>query len=227
MIRKLQSTWVALLLGLVAYAITTAIVLRPQSIIGQVQAQRTKQINQRELIGPSWAFKNPEVEEMLTDLRNQREALNIREKELNDLAARLALEREEIGTVTQRVAQLQSAMDQAFLRIKEEELSNLKRLARVYGSMSPEGAAKILSECQDDAAVKVLALMKESETAPILENMAKENPTAARRVALISDRLRLTTGASLPEKPKGSGATSPSTTPKPPASQPAQAGQPK
>jgi hypothetical protein len=39
--------------------------------------------------------------------------------------------------------------------------------------------------------VKIFAIMKESETAPILELMARDGPVNARRVALISERLRL------------------------------------
>lgn len=210
MIRTLQSTWMAVALGVLAYVATTALLLRPDQLIAQQRALKASTGEKMELIGPSWAFKNPEVDEMLADLRTQREELKVREQELNDLAARLAVERQEIGTVTQRVATLQAEMDQAFVRIQENELANLKRLAKVYAAMSPEGAAKIMTEFQDDAAVKIFALMKESETAPILELMAKDGPTAARRVALISDRLRLLSTAPLPEKPK-----TPST-PKPP-----------
>jgi flagellar motility protein MotE (MotC chaperone) len=209
MIRTLQSTWLALALGVLAYVGTTALVLRPDKLLLQRRAVKPATAHKEETIEPSWAFKNPEVDEMLADLRTQREALQVREQELNDLAARLAIERQEIGTITQRVVSLQAQMDQTFVRIQENELTNLKRLAKVYAAMSPEGAAKILTEFQDDAAVKVLALMKESETAPILENMAKDGPATARRVALISDRLRLLSVPPTVEKPKATAAPKP------------------
>ena len=67
---------------------------------------------------------------------------------------------------------MQAEMDRTFLRIQEQEFANLKRLAKVYATMSPEGAAKIMLESPEDAAVKILSFMKESETAPILESMA-------------------------------------------------------
>jgi flagellar motility protein MotE (MotC chaperone) len=209
MIRTLQSTWLAVAVGVLAYVATTALLLRPDQLITQQRTLKPGIAEKQELIGPSWAFKNPEVDEMLADLLAQREALKVREQELNDLAARLAVERQEIGTVTQRVATLQAEMDQAFVRIQQNELANLKRLAKVYAAMSPDGAAKILTEFQDDAAVKILALMKETETAPILEGMAKAGPANARRVALISDRLRLLSTAPLPEKAKLPGSAKP------------------
>jgi flagellar motility protein MotE (MotC chaperone) len=210
MIRILQSAWLAVALGVLAYAATTALLLRPDKLIAQQRALKVRTAEKEDPLVPSWAFKNPEVDEMLADLLAQREALKVREQELNDLAARLAVERQEIGIVTQRVVTLQAEMDQAFVRIQENELANLKRLAKVYAAMSPDGAAKIMTEFQDDAAVKIFAQMKESETAPILELMAKDGPTAARRVALISDRLRLLSAPPVTEKPKTPG------TPKPP-----------
>lgn len=202
MIRILQSNWLAVMLGVLAYAVTTTLLLRPDKLIAQRQIQKARLVEKTEKIEPSWAFKNPEVDELLADLRNQRETLKAREQELNDLASRLAVERQEIGIVTQRVVTMQAEMDQAFTRIQEQEVANLKRLAKVYATMSPEGAAKVMLESQDDAVVKILTYMKDSDTAAVLENMAKDSALAARRVAMISDRLRLITAQPLPAKPK-------------------------
>jgi flagellar motility protein MotE (MotC chaperone) len=207
MIRILQSTWLAVALGVLAYVATTAMLLRPDKLLAQQRSLKVRTLEKESPLGPSWAFKDPELDEMLAELRTQREALKAREQELNDLAARLAVERQEIGTITQRVVTLQAEMDQAFVRIQENELANLKRLAKVYAAMSPDGAAKILAEFEDDAAVKIFALMKETETAPILEGMAKAGPATARRVAMITDRLRLLSTSAVPDKSKPPGAT--------------------
>lgn len=196
MMRTLQSPWVAAVAGILAYLLTTAWLLRPGKMAGWVRPPVAARAGVKiEPLVPSWAFKNPEMDQLLAQLLAEREAVRAKEKELGDLATRLNLERQEIGTITQRVASLQAEMDRTFVRIKEDEMANLKRLAKVYATMAPESAAKIFLEFQDEAAVKIFAFMKESETAPILENMAKEGPGvppgAARRVAVISDRLRL------------------------------------
>lgn len=202
MIKILQSIWMAGVLGMLAYAATTALVLRPDKLSAQRLSLQAAAAEKTEKIEPSWAFKNPEVDELLADLRIQREALKVREKELNDLASRLAAERQEIGTITQRVVTMQGEMDQTFTHIQEEEVLNLRRLAKVYATMSPEGAAKVMLESQDDAVVKILTFVKDSETASILESMAKDGSSAARRVAQISDRLRLINAHPTPAKPK-------------------------
>ena len=56
--------------------------------------------------------------------------------------------------------------------------------------MSPEGAAPIMKEMEETTAIKIIALMKEAESAPILEAMSKLSPDDAKRVAKITERLR-------------------------------------
>lgn len=191
MMRKLQSPWVAAVLGVLAYTLTTAVFLRSAKLEVADPGDALEGTPSPEELVPSWAFKNPEVDQLVAELRLEKEAIRVREKELQDYAARLALERQEINTVTQRIATLQAEIDRTFVRIKDDETSNLKRLAKVYATMTPEASSKIMVEFQDEAAVKILAYMKEAESAPILENISKTGPAAARRVAAISDRLRL------------------------------------
>ncbi len=204
MIRTLQSPWVAAVVGMIAYFATTAIFLRPDRIAGAVgRLPGRPNPAHVEPLGPSWTYKNPEVDQLIAEITAERAAIRAREKELADLANRIALERQEIGTITQRVATLQAEMDRTFVRIQEEETANLKRLAKVYATMAPESAARIFLEFQDEASVKIFAFMKESEVAPVLENMAKATALAARRVALISDRLRLLNASrTTPDRPK-------------------------
>lgn len=205
MIRILQSPWIALALGVAIYCGTTIAVLQPGKLVEKYRVEPTYPEDQVREIQPSWAFKNPEVDQLITELRREREVARARAQELNELETRLAVERQEISTITQEVSRLQAQLDAEFIAIREGEQANLKRLARVYGAMSPEGAAKILLEFEDEQAVKIFALMKEQESAPILELMAKEGQPAARRVALISDqlrRLRAKPTASTPRTPR-------------------------
>ena len=123
--------------------------------------------------------------------RKEKEALAKRQSQLNELAERLRIERLELNQVTQIVYQAQTQFDSNVVRVAEAELVNLKKLARTYAGMSPEGAALIFKQMEETTLLRVLALMKDSETAPILEAMAKQGEGDARRVALISERLRL------------------------------------
>jgi hypothetical protein len=56
--------------------------------------------------------------------------------------------------------------------------------------MTPEGAAVILKQMEDDQIVKILLFMKDTETAPLLESFAKLSEVEAKRAALVSERLR-------------------------------------
>ena len=77
-------------------------------------------------------------------------------------------------------------------RVKEEEAPNLKKLARLYSTMSIEGASAILRELDDAVVVKVMSFMKEDQSAPLLEAMAREGETQAKRAANIAEALRKT-----------------------------------
>jgi flagellar motility protein MotE (MotC chaperone) len=135
------------------------------------------------------------MSQLVSELKNEREALRVRASQLDELEARLHAERKEIYAVTQAVYQLRADLDTVVTRVSEEEAVNLKKLAKVYTTMSPEGAARILKEMDDDQVVKILALMRGSEPAPILENFGQGTKEDARRAATISNRLRLVLSA--------------------------------
>jgi hypothetical protein len=91
----------------------------------------------------------------------------------------LNTERAEVGQVIQSVRKLQSEFDKAVLRVKDDEKGNLKKLAKLYGTMSPDIAANVLEQLDNEAIVKIMLFLKNEETAAILEAMprrAKPSP---------------------------------------------------
>jgi len=180
--------------GSVIYALTTWFCLQPQKhLLRAAEARRAGATRKSaEPAGPSWAFQNPELNQLMAELKDEREAMRVRAAQLNELEARLNTERQEICLVTQTVYRLRKDLDATVSRVTDEEGVNLKKLAKVYATMSPAGAARILKEMDDDQIVKILALMKEAESAPILEGFGQGDKQDAKRVALISNRLRLT-----------------------------------
>ena len=194
MIQILQTKWITVTVGTLAFAITTWLCLQPQKQIKKAaSAVSARQSAQTATIkaGPSWTFHNPEMSQLVAELKDEREALRVRASQLDELEARLHAERKEIYAVTQAVFQLRADLDTVVTRVTEEEAVNLKKLAKVYTTMSPEGAARILKEMDDDQAVKILALMRGSEPAPILESLGQGSRDDARRAATLSNRLRL------------------------------------
>jgi len=139
-----------------------------------------------------WKVHNPEIDVLLNEVRREKEAMARRETELRELATRLQAERAEINTVTQRVAQLQADFDQNIIRVKEEELPSLKKLGKLYTSMTPESVLAIFKEMDDPALIKVLKTMKEGDTAPLLDAMTKKGDADAKRAAFITEALTRT-----------------------------------
>jgi flagellar motility protein MotE (MotC chaperone) len=186
MLKILQSGWVTALIGGIAYCATTAVLIMstPMSVTHTEAKEAPRKY------APSWEFFNPEVDLLVKELKHEKDALAAKAKELSELAARLDAERAELTVVTQAVHRMQAEFDRNVVRVKEEETTNLRRLGKVYSGMTPEGAALILKQMDDDQIVKILLFMKEAETGPLLENFARLSETEAKRAALVSDRLR-------------------------------------
>ena len=186
MLKLLQSGWVTALIGGIAYCATTAVLIMstPMSVSHTEAKEAPKKF------APSWEFYNPEVDLLVKELQKEKDTLAAKAKELSDLAARLDAERAELTVVTQAVHRMQAEFDRNVVRIKEDETANLRKLGKMYSGMTPEGAALILKQMDDDQIVKILLYMKDTETAPLLENFARLSEVEAKRAALVSERLR-------------------------------------
>ena len=141
--------------------------------------------------GPSWDFFNPEMDQVVAELKMEREGLSAKQKQLDELEARLKSERAELDDSARRVAKMRDEVSREVLKIKEDEAPNLKRLSKMYVSMEPAGAAKILHELDDAVVVKIMTLMKDADSGQILNALAQGGAEETKRAAKISENLRL------------------------------------
>ncbi len=179
-----------MLLGTLLYLGTTAAVLLQHKAAFKAPPKVVDVTTNRppaNVRGPSWEFFNPDLEDMVKELKERKEALDSREKELNLYAARLKSEKEEISQITRQVEEMRKSLDESVIRIREDEQANLKKLAKNYAQMQDE-AIPVMAALDDITLVKVLMFMKDAESAPILTQLAKID---AKRIALVSERLRL------------------------------------
>ncbi|MGE3311695.1 MAG: MotE family protein [Limisphaerales bacterium] len=203
MAKLLQSPWTVLMVAMTLYAGSTFMFWKsPKLPKVNVTGPDGTPIVQAPVVehGPSWDFSNPEVDLLVRELRQERAAIAARSKQLDLLAARLQAEQAELRDATQAVHQLQRDFDLGVARVKESEAANLKRLARVYSTMEPDGASAILKQLDEVTVVKVLSFMKEDQIAAILTAIARTGDPDTRRVAVISERLRLLQARSDPSK---------------------------
>jgi flagellar motility protein MotE (MotC chaperone) len=196
----LQNSLVASLVGLLLYVVVTVLVWKTPAPHAAGEPSQEEIVAHAKQALPSWEFQSQEADLLIEELRTEKAALAKREKDLKDLAERLNAERLEINVVTQAVHQLQAQVEASIVRINAEEAVNIKKLARTYAAMSPEGAAPIMKEMEEPTLIKILAVMKETETAPILEALSRLGAEEAKRVARITERLRFY--LSQPKDPK-------------------------
>lgn len=198
MIKIIQSGWFGMFLGGTLYLAVTSVIWPKSPPKPPPPAEELEP--EPEDAAPS--YSNPEIDELMSELRIRREALEAREAQLKAWETRLQAERSELNVVTQLVSRVQADLDQTLsraqadldksvLRIRADEIVNLKRLAKTYNDMSPQAAGAILKNQDDETIAKLLMLMKESEVAVFLEQLAKQGDAEAKRASLLTERIRM------------------------------------
>ncbi|MFO1476581.1 MAG: hypothetical protein U1F98_08025 [Verrucomicrobiota bacterium] len=185
--RLLQSAWFTALTGCLLFLGVVAALIQPNRFQIVRTAMVEAKVPPQEL--PSWKFRNPEFDQWVEEIRRQREALAAREQQLQELQTRLEAQRQELIAATQTVYQLQAEFDKGVVRIKEQETDNLKRQVKLVLSMSPDGAAGLLKQMNEDEAVRILFSMKADEASGILETLGKMGKPEARLAASLTERI--------------------------------------
>ena len=185
--RILQSSGTVVLLGGVTFFLTMFLVLRSVHLGTPVLPSKLPVAAED---NPSWKYRNPEIDQWIAQIKEERESLALRREELTEWEARLAAENRDIAAVTQTVNQVQADFDKRVLQFKEQEKDNLKKQVKVVADMSPGGAATMFNEMSDDEVTKLLYLMKPDVSAPILDAMSQQGEAHAVRAAALANRLK-------------------------------------
>jgi flagellar motility protein MotE (MotC chaperone) len=134
------------------------------------------------------------VDSLIAELKHQRDQLDKRDADMDQTAAHIEAERQELEKVKTSIRAMRDEIAKEIPQLQEAELKNLKSLAQTYSAMKPPAAVTIFRETDDMTVVKILSLMKPESVAPILEEMSRtqdNDQTMAPRAARISDKLRL------------------------------------
>lgn len=195
MIRILQSGWFAALVGCFLYLAITVFVLSPSKFAG---AQFIKPDYSAD-DDPSWRFRNPEFNQWVSQIQNEKAHLDLREQQLDEWQTRINTELQEMSLVTQTVVQLQSTFDKDVIRFKAQETDNVKHQAKLIAAMSPDGAVSMFGQMSDDDVVRILYVMKPDEASLILDTLSKTGE--AKRAALLTERLHQVLPEEAPANP--------------------------
>ena len=197
MIRVFQSPWFAAALGCLLYLATTAAILTPAKFAGF----RPPPPDYSAANDPSWKFRNPEMDQWLSQIKSEREKLDLRQEQLDELQTRLNTEMQELSVATQTVSQLQETFNQGVIRFSADQAQNIKHQTKLMSEMTPEGAIALLNEMPDDDAVRILFSMKDDVASLILDTWSKGGKAQAKRAADLTEKLRLITSAATPAPP--------------------------
>lgn len=172
------------------------LVSRAGAIAGRAKALRRARAEQQrqERRAQGWDFWTIEIENLASELKEEKAKLRQQSDELDQRAARIEAEKGELEKMRDEIAQMRSDMDQRVIAIQADEAKNLRSLAQTYSTMTPQAAVTIMKQMDDATAVKILYLMKPDVVGPIFEAMASgagSDPSLAQRAAELSDRLRL------------------------------------
>lgn len=139
-----------------------------------------------------WDFWTLEIENLATELKEQKETLKAREQTVTAREERLAADLRELEKTRQQIDTLRKEVVGKMTEFDAEESKNLKSLAKTYSELSPKAAVGIFNQMEETTAVKILYLMKSDVVSPILQEMGTSTDVSlAKRAAQITDRLRL------------------------------------
>jgi flagellar motility protein MotE (MotC chaperone) len=184
----LHSPWLVALVGGLLYLGTTLAVLRPAKFAGLRAAAQEREVSAAD--DPSWKFRNPEFNEWVAQIKDEKEALALRSQQLNELQTRLDSERQEFSIVTATVSQMQTNFDKNVIHFKAQETENVKHQAKLIAAMSPEGSAAMIRQMSDDEIVRILFIMKADQASLLLDTLSKTSETDAKRAAMLTIRLQ-------------------------------------
>jgi flagellar motility protein MotE (MotC chaperone) len=162
-------------------------------LIAAAKAARAKIVDVGKPEAP-WGFWTLEIENLASELKEQKAVVKKREEELAQRDERLTAERQELAKQRQQLESMRIEISNQIVTIQADEVKNLKSLVATYSNLTPKATLTIFKEMDDIMVVKLLSLMKTDTVSPLFEEMSKQgvsDPAMARRVAALSEKLRL------------------------------------
>lgn len=161
-------------------------------ILAHAAANRTATVQKQKAQG--WDFWTIEIDNLAAELKGEKERLRQQTEQLDLRAARVASEEQQLAKIRAELERMRKEITDRVTEVHADEAKNLKVLATTYANLTPRAAVAIIKELDDTTAVKILSLMKPDTVSPIFEEMSRTataDGTLARRVAVLSEKLRL------------------------------------
>lgn len=151
----------------------------------------------------------PAISQSETELKTLIDSVKAQKKDIEKREADIFAKEKEVADAEGRLLQLKTQMDasvEAFKAFHSEvdadEASNLKKQGKVWGKMDPLKVLPYIQDLGPELSARILATMKENQTAPIFDAMSKDDKNdegrkLATRIQIILNRMK--------QKPKEAG----------------------
>ncbi|MEE3625305.1 hypothetical protein UCD39_15115 [Nitrospirillum sp. BR 11752] len=131
----------------------------------------------------------PKDVELLQRLAERREALDSRERDLDQREAMLQVATQRLDQKLAEMQALKKQLDGLVNQVNADQAQQLDSLVKIYETMKPAEAARIFEAMDDKVLLNVISRMKEAKTAPVLAAMT---PKRAEQVTtMLAERKRL------------------------------------
>lgn len=131
-----------------------------------------------------------QVFELAQSLKEREKKVKEEEERLQRMALVLEKEKAEILKAKTEVESMHKDISEFIPAIDDGEKKNLKKLAKMFETLSPESANPILSRMPDQTLVIVLSFMKPRNSAKLLSGYATYNSESAKRAADLTEKLK-------------------------------------
>ena len=111
---------------------------------------------------------------ILQDLATRREALDLRNKEIDRKAVQLKVAEEEIDKKLKQLQAYEQKLNSLVHEYNEKQKEKIASLVKLYSTMKPKDAARIFNTLDIDIIVSLFKEMKPSVASSILSQMSEE-----------------------------------------------------
>jgi len=151
-----------------------------------VEKEAIKEIRQQE----DEYMSSKQVKELGELLKGREEKILREEERIGRMRKVLEKERKHIAELKSNITKMHKDIAEFIPLITSGEKKNLKKMAKMFETLSVENANPIMERMNDQTLVVVLSMMKPRASAKLLGGYAAVNETNATRGALITEKLK-------------------------------------
>ncbi len=134
------------------------------------------------------AYSQSEIE-VLQSLAARREAIDKRERELDQRLAVLSAAEAQIDAKIQKLREIQTTIEGLIEKHDDQENQKIDNLVKIYTAMKPKDAARIFEQMDMPILIRVVKGLKERVSAAILAAMSPDRANAVTTELAMQNRL--------------------------------------